>query len=134
MVINLKASYGPKRHHPIHLSGIVKEDEPAVSTELLVTFVLVTPMRTDSGEHIDVAFAAEHLVSVNLMFGLPYLQSTGAILDPNDSVMVMSKVGHTKFPIEYRLPGCSVPLLTSSKWQHARDTRYKGICADLNGI
>ena len=87
--------YDPKRHHPIHLSGIVKEEELAVSTELPVAFVLVTLMRTNSGEHIDVDFAAGHLVSVNLIFGLPYLQFTGVIVDLNGNVLVMPKIGHT---------------------------------------
>ena len=92
--------YGPKRHHLIHLSGIVNKDESAVSTKLPVTFVFLTSMRTNSVEHIAVAFAAGHMVSVNLMFGLPYLHSKGAIVDLNDNVVVMSKVGHTQFPMK----------------------------------
>jgi hypothetical protein len=125
--------YGLKRHHPIHLSGIVKEDNLAVSTKMpVVAFVLVTPMRTTSGEHIDVDFAAGHLVSVNLIFGLPYLQSMGAIVNLNDSAVMMSKVGHTQFPIKYHVLQYSIPPIASSKWQHARGTPYQGICADLN--
>jgi hypothetical protein len=57
-------------------------------------------MRTISREHIDIAFALGHLVLVNLMFGLPYLQSTGSIVDLNDNAVVVSKVGHAQFPIE----------------------------------
>ena len=89
-------------------------------------------MRTNSREHIDVAFAAGHLVSVNLIFGLPYLQSTSAIMNPNDSAVMVFKVDHTQFPIKYHVLQYSIPPISSSKWQHARGTPYQGICADLN--
>jgi hypothetical protein len=113
--------YGPEHHHPTHFSVIVKEDKSTVSIKLPVAVVL-----------INVAFAVGHLALVNLIFGLPYLQSTGAIVDLNDKVVVMSNVGHAHFPIEYYVSQCSVPLIVSSKIQHARDTRYKGIRAELN--
>ena len=54
----VSAVYGPKRHHSIHLTGIVKEDENAISTELPVAFVFVTPFRTTAGDPINVAIAA----------------------------------------------------------------------------
>ena len=100
----LQAMYGPTRYHPITLSGIFKEDELAVSTELPVTLVLITPMRTNSGEPINVNFAAGHWVLVNLIFGLPYLQSMGPIADLNNNVVVVPKVRHSQFPIKYRVP------------------------------
>ena len=77
----LQAIYGPKRHHPITLSEICKEDKLAVSTKPLVASVLTTPIHNNSGEPINIAFAAGHLVLVNLIFGLPYLQYTGSIVD-----------------------------------------------------
>ena len=71
---------------------------------------------------------------VNLIFSLPYLQSTGAIVDLKDNFMVMSKVGHAQSPIKYRVPQYSIPLIAFIKWQHTRDIRYQGMCAELNGI
>jgi len=131
----LQAVYGPKRHHPITLSGIVKEEKDAVSTELPVAFVFITPMRNNSGQPINVAFAAGNLVSVNMIFGLPYLQSTGSIVDLNDNVVVMSKVGHSSFPIEYRVPQCCVPKADNeSSDKQTTSTRYKGIRDELKGI
>lgn len=105
----------------------------AVSTKLPLAFVLVTPMCTNNGEYIDISFAAGHLMLVNLILGLSYLQFTGSIADLNDTVAVMSKVGHAQFPTTYCVPQCSVPLILSRKWQHVRDTLYKGIHAELNG-
>ena len=126
--------YGPKRPHPSVLSGIVKEDKLAVSTKLPFVFVLIVPMRIQSGESINIPFAAGYMMSVNLIFGLPYLQSTGSIVDLNDNVVAVSKVGHTHFPIKYCVTQCSVPSITSIKMQHARDTRYKGIHTELHEI
>ena len=133
----LQAIYGPKRHHHIILSGIVKEDKDAVSTELPVAFVFVTPMHSNSGQPINVAFVTGNMVSVNMISGLTYLQYKGSIMDLNDNVMVMSKVGHSQFPIEYCVPQCSVlkvKLESSNKNKQATNTRYKRIRDELNGI
>ena len=40
----VKALYGPKCHHPIVLTGIVKEDKSAMLTKLRVAFILITLM------------------------------------------------------------------------------------------
>jgi hypothetical protein len=133
----LQAMYGPTHHHPLKLSGIVKEDKEAVSTDLLVMFVFVAPMRNNSGQHINVAFAAGNMVSVNMIFSLPYLESTGSVVDLNDNIVVMSKVGHSQFPIGYRVSQCSVPKVefeSSNKNKQATNTRYKGVRNELNGI
>ena len=55
-------------------------------------------------------------------------------LNANGAVMSMSKVDHVQFPIKYRVPQYSVPLIASTNWKHDRDTRYTGIPVELNGI
>ena len=74
-------------------------------------------------------------MSVNMILCLPCLQSTGSIVDLNDNVVVMSKVGHSSFPIEYRVPQCCVPKAENeSSDKQATSTRYKGIRDELKGI
>ena len=72
-----------------------------------------------------------------MIFGLPYLQSTGSIVDLNDNVVVMSKVGHSQFSIKYCVPQCSVPKAesrSSDKYKQTTDTWYKVIRGELKGI
>ena len=60
-----------------------------------------------SGQRITVIFACGPNVAVNAIVGLPILESTGSIMDFNDSVLV-TKVDEHPFPIELRMP-CTNP-------------------------
>ena len=55
-------------------------------------------------------FACGLNIAVDLIVGLPFLTSTGSILDMNDNVLDMTKVNERPFPIDFRSPSNSTPV------------------------
>ena len=93
----------------------------------------MTPFRTTAGDPIDVAFVVEKDVTVNAIVGLPYIRSTGSILDFNDNILIQAKVGQAHLPIEYRVPHCRDPSELSPPSRNT-DKRYKGIREELQAV
>ena len=68
----------------------------------LVAFEFINPYRTRDGSPISVIFACGPDIAVGAIVWLPFLTSTGSILDMNDNVPDMTKVNECPFPIDFR--------------------------------
>jgi hypothetical protein len=67
------AVYAPKNYAPITLSGIVEQNSASVTTKLLVAFKFKLPYFTKEGTPTTFMVAVGPNVTVNTIFGLPFI-------------------------------------------------------------
>jgi hypothetical protein len=103
------AIYAPEDYSPIILSGIVKRNGDAVTTALPVAFLFNLEYFTRDGQPAQLLVAAGPDVNVNLIFGNPMLQGTGAVIDYGDNVVECRALDTPPFPIEFRRARLTVP-------------------------
>ena len=82
-------------------------NDEVVSRVLPVAFEFITPYRTRDGSPIGVIFAYGPNAALNAIIGLPFLTSTGTILDMNDNILDTTKVNGRPFPIVFCYPSNS---------------------------
>ena len=102
--------YTGSQYNSIFLYGIVQVNDEVVSTFLPVAFKFITHYMTRDGRNITVIFACGPNVAVNAIIGLPFLKSTGSIMDMHDNILGMTKVKEHPFPIDFRVPCTTTPI------------------------
>ena len=100
----------PADYAPIVLSGIVQNQDSAVTTELEVGFQFHLPYRTTDGDSSSLLVATGPHVSVNTIVGLPFIKATGMILDFVDDVAECKHLDCPPFDIDYRRTSNHVPV------------------------
>ena len=96
--------YTDKSYEPISLSGIVQIDGKAVSTLLPVAFVFHTPYVTKDGTPTTIIIACGPQVTVNVILGIPFIESTKMIIDMNDKVADLQALDAPPFRIDSCMP------------------------------
>ena len=107
--------YTDKSYEPISLSGIVQIDGKAVSTLLPVAFVFHTPYVTKDGTPTTIIIACGPQVTVNVILGIPFIESTKMIIDMNDKVADLQALDAPPFRIDSRMPQCAAPQVERSR-------------------
>jgi hypothetical protein len=100
----------PADYAPIVLSGIVQANNAAVTTELKVGFQFHLPYRTSGGDSSSLLMATGPNVSVNTIIGLPFIESTGMILDFADDVAECKHLDCPPFPMDFWHTSNHVPV------------------------
>ncbi len=102
--------FAPQDYALIILSGIVQSCQEAVTTELEVGFQFHLPYKTKEGDKSFLSIATGPNVSVNTILGLPFMLSTGMILDLIDNLAKCKYLNCPLFPIVYRRTLNHVPV------------------------
>ena len=100
---------------------------------LPVAFEFTTHYRTRDGSPISVIFACGPNIAVNATVGLPFLTSTGSILDKNDNILDMTKVNECPFPIDFCSPSNSTPV-TGTHTDKVDKEQYGKSLKDLDKV
>lgn len=101
--------YCGKECESILLSGVVQSGGSAHTTELDIAIKIQLGYSTKDGAPIQLVMACGRDVSANCIFGLPFLQAAGAVVDLIDHVVEMKNLACEPFPIEYARSMVSVP-------------------------
>ncbi len=103
--------YAPRDYAPIILSGIVQShQDKAVTMELEVGFQFHLPYKTTDGDESSLMIAMGPHVSVNTIFGLPFMQGTGMIRDLVNNLAECKYLDCPPFPIDFRRTLNHVPV------------------------
>ncbi len=105
------AVYTDKTYSPITLSGIIRQGEMPVTSDLPVGFAFHMPYKTRSGSDTQFMVACGPNVAVNCILGLPFLKATHMVYDASDSVADCKLLDCPPFQIEYKRAVASVPTL-----------------------
>ena len=107
--------YTSKEYVPITLSGIVQNEDTAVTTSLDCTFQFYLPYKLrGTGEDCLLSIAAGKSVTVNVILGMPFILSMKMVLDFVDNVATCNAIDHKPFPIKYRRTSNAVPAVDAS--------------------
>ncbi len=123
----------PKDYSPVILSGIVQKDGESVTTALQVEFLFHLPYLSREGEPTSLMIATGTHVTVNLILGLPFITSTGMIIDTTDQVAELRALDSPPFPIEYRRATVHVPLIDESAVP-VNYSNYRDIIAEVDQL
>ena len=123
----------PKDYSPVILSGIVQKDGESVTTALQVAFLFHLPYLSREGEPTSLMIATGTHVTVNLILGLPFITSTGMIIDTTDQVAELRALDSPTFPIEYRRATVHVPLIDESAVP-VNYSNYRDIIAEVDQL
>ena len=110
----------PEDHSPIILSGIIDDENEAITTELSVAFQFHLPYLTRDGQSTSISIATGPQVSVNSIIGLPFITGTGMIIVTVDNVVEAKHLVCQPFPIEFRCATKYVPAISDDR----AETRY----------
>ena len=105
----VKAVYTTKNHTAITLSGIIRQGECAISSELPIAFEFHLPYKTKTGADTSFIVACGPDVAVNCIVGLPFILSTNMIFDASDQVAECKALDCPPFRVEYKRASCTVP-------------------------
>ena len=105
----VKAVYTSKNHTPITLSGIIRQGERALSSELPIAFEFHLPYKTKTGANTSFIVACGPDVAVNCIVGLPFIMSTHMIFDASDQVAECKALDCPPFKVEYKRASCTAP-------------------------
>ncbi len=101
----------PEDYNPIVLSGIVQRGGESVTTKLTVGFQFHLPYLMKDGSPTSILIATGLHVMVNTLVGLPFIQTTRAIIDLTDNVADLCAIDAPLFPIEYSRATVHVPVI-----------------------
>jgi hypothetical protein len=104
----------PEDYNPIVLSSIVQGGGECITTKLSVGFQFHLPYLTHASQPTSILIATGPHVMVNLIIKLPFIQSTGMILDLVDNVADLKSLDCPPFPIEYHCTTVHVPIVDKS--------------------
>ena len=107
----VSATYSNNDYSPIILSGIIQQDGASVSTDLTVAFQFTLPYLTHEGHATSLLIATGPDVTVNTIFGLPFIQQTRMVIDASDQVADMRTLDMPPFSIDFHCTMCTVPAL-----------------------
>lgn len=93
--------YAPEDYSPIILSGVVSKDAIPVTTDLTIAFEFHIPFLTRDGSSASIIIAVGPDVSVNVIFGLPFIKTTGGILDLVSDRFEVHNLVSEPFPVVY---------------------------------
>jgi hypothetical protein len=93
--------FTPQDYAVIVFSGIVQKGKAALTTKLEVCFQFHLPHKTKEGDDASIMIATGPHVSVNTILGLPFVLTTGAILDFLDMVVKCKHLDCLPFPIDF---------------------------------
>ncbi len=101
----------PTDYNPIVLLGIIHRGGASVTTKLSVGFQFHLPYLTKEGKPTSILVATGPHVTVNMIVGLPFIQTTRGIIDFADNVDDLCALNAPPFPIEYRRTTVHIPVL-----------------------
>jgi hypothetical protein len=101
--------YTPNSFSPIGLSGIVQNDGKAVTTQLPVAFAFHTPLFTKDGRQCQILVACGRQVSVNLILGISFLKSAGAVIDYSDNVVQLRNLDCSLLNLTHKVARLTAP-------------------------
>jgi hypothetical protein len=107
--------YLPEDHSPIILSGVIDDEQQAITTELSVAFQFHLPYLTRDGQSTSISIATGPHVSVNSIIGLPFITGTGMVIDTVDNVIEAKHLVCQPFPIEFRRATKYVPAISDDR-------------------
>jgi hypothetical protein len=103
--------HSPTDYLPITLSGIVQQGGLSVTTDLSVGFQFCLPYLTREGSPTSLVVTAGPDVTVNAIFGLPFIAQTKMIINTSDQVAEMRAFDTPPFPINFCRAICAVPVI-----------------------
>jgi hypothetical protein len=104
----------PEDHSPIFLSGVIDDENQAITTKLSVAFQFHLPYLTCDGQSTSISIATAPQVSVNSIIGLPFITATGMIIDTVDNVVEAKHLVCEPFPIKFRRTTKYVPAISNN--------------------
>jgi hypothetical protein len=93
--------FTPNDYAPIVLSGIVQSNAESVTTKLEVGFFFHLLYKTTDGDSASIMVATGPNVSINTIIGLPFMKTSGMILDLVDKVMECKYLNCPSFPVDF---------------------------------
>jgi hypothetical protein len=91
----------PEDYSPIILSGIVQNNDCAITTDLAIAFQFHLPYLTKDGSTTSFIVATGPQVSVNTVLGLPLIITTGMIIYFVDKVVEAKRLDCPPFKIDF---------------------------------
>ena len=119
--------------NPIILSGIVQQGGASVTTDLTVAFQFHMPYLTREGHPTTLLVACGPNVTVNTIFGLPFIQGTRMVLDASDQVAELRALDTPPFALDFRHTMCTVPPITGPP-DEGIAARYASIIKEVDKI
>lgn len=119
---------------PIVMSGVVHNNGSAVTTELPVAFVFHLPYLTRDGSPTTLSVATGPHTGVNLILGLPFIESTGLAMDFVDNVADCKNLTCPPFPLFKKRAGVQIPSLQETKVNVSTPAPYDAFLADIDAI
>ena len=110
----LSKVFAPQDYSPIRLTGIVQRGGEGVSTELDTAFLFQLPYLTRDGQTTSFLVSVGPHVTVNAIIGIPFIKSTGMVIDTPDQVAELRALDASPFPISYRRAAVHVPIIDES--------------------
>jgi hypothetical protein len=120
------AVYAPHDYAPITLSGIVEQDGESITTESTVAFKFKLFYLTKEGNPTTFMVAVGPNVTVNAIFGLPFIKQTKMIVNAADQVAELHALDALPFPINFHHVQCHIPNIDETK-VHVNMTQYADI-------
>jgi hypothetical protein len=105
----------PKDHSPIILSGVIDDENQAITTKVSVTFEFHLPYPTCHGQSTSISIATGPQVSVNSIIGLPFITGTGMIIDTVNNVVEAKHLVCEPFPIDFCCATKYVPAINDDR-------------------
>lgn len=131
----LSRLYVPEEYSPIVLSGIVQRStNEVVTTELTVGFEFHMPYLTRQGQTTSLIVATGPNVTVNAILGIPFIRSTGMIVDTNDDTIIMKTMDCIPFKIDYRRAQNTIPSSDVSPSTLSMNGSYKAIIEEIENL
>ncbi len=104
----------PKDHSPIILSGVIDDENQAITTKLSVAFQFHLPYLTRDGQSTSIMIATGPQVSVNSIICLPFITATGMIINTVDNVVEATHLVCEPFPIKFCCAMKYVPAISNN--------------------
>jgi hypothetical protein len=105
----------PEDHSPIILSGVIDDENQAITTKLSVAFEFHLPYPTHNGQSTSISIATGPQVSVNSIIGLPFITGTGMIINTVDNVVEAKHLVCEPFPIDFCCATKYIPAINDDR-------------------
>ncbi len=105
----------PEDHSPIFLSGVIDDETQAITTKLCVAFQFHVPYLTCDGQSTSILIATGPQISVNSIIGLPFITSTGMIINTVNNVVEAKYLVCEPFPINFCCATKYVPAISDDR-------------------
>ncbi len=129
--------YVPQDYIPIVLSGIIQHGGESITTELTVGFQFHLPYYlTKEGNPMSILIVMGPHVTVNMIVGLPIIQTTWAVIDLADNVADLRALDAPPFSLEYRRATVHVPAAIGEGDKHPvhMTGTYANLISKINAL